>query len=69
MKNLVIDATRSYLAGMVEKHKMNVSILIEKRVGVAEHPDVVETICEELGKMAEYEEKLNMLNIVENELC
>ena len=69
MKHLVIEATRSYLTGMAEKHKMNVAILVEKRVGVAEHPDVVETICEELGKMAEYEEKLNMLNIVENELC
>jgi len=69
MKHLVIEATRSYLTGMVEKHKMNVAILVEKRVGVAEHPDVVETICEELGKMAEYEEKLNMLDVVENELC
>jgi len=69
MKHLVIDATRAYLEGMVHKHSMNVVILLEKRVGVAEHPDVVETICEELGKMAEYKDKLSMLDVVENELC
>ena len=68
MKNSVIEATRSYLTGMVERHKLNTLVLIEKRVGVAEHPDVVETICEELGKMAEYEDKLNMLDVVENDL-
>jgi len=68
MKNAVIEATRSYLTGMVERHKLNALVLIEKRVGVAEHPDVVETICEELGKMAEYEDKLNMLDVVENDL-
>ena len=69
MKNAVIEATRSYLTGMVERHKLNTLVLIEKRVGVAEHPDVVETICEELGKMAEYKDKLSMLDVVENELC
>jgi len=68
MKNSVIEATRSYLTGMVERHKLNTLVLIEKRVGVAEHPDVVETICEELGKMAEYEDKLSMLDVVENDL-
>lgn len=68
MKNAVIEATRSYLTGMVERHKLNALVLIEKRVGVAEHPDVVETICEELGKMAEYEDKLSMLDVVENDL-
>jgi len=68
MKNAVIEATRSYLTGMVERHKLNTLVLIEKRVGVAEHPDVVETICEELGKMAEYEDKLSMLDVVENDL-
>lgn len=67
MKNAVINATRSYLEGMVEKHKLNALVLIEKRVGVAEHPDIVETLSEELRKMAEYEDAINMLEAVENE--
>ena len=66
--NNIVNATRSYLEGMIEKHKMNAMILIEKRVGVAEHPDIIETISEELGKMAEYEDKLCMLDIVESYL-
>lgn len=67
MKNTVIQATRSYLEGMVERHKLNALVLIEKRVGVAEHPDIVETLSEELGKMAEYEDKIAMLDVVEND--
>ena len=36
-------------------------LLLDKPVGVAEHPDIMETIELELGKMAEYDDKLSML--------
>ena len=35
--------------------------MIENGVGVAEHPDTMETIEKELEKMAEYEDKLAVL--------
>jgi hypothetical protein len=65
MKEKILNATESYLKGMIDKHKLNASILLEKRVGVAEHPDIIETLCQELGLMAEYEDKLNMLYEIE----
>ena len=40
---------------------LNVELLLDKPVGVAEHPDIMETIELELGKMAEYDDKLAML--------
>ena len=67
MKEKILNATEFYLKGMIHKHKLNASILLEKRVGVAEHPDIVETLCQELGLMAEYEDKLNMLYEISNE--
>ena len=36
--------------------------MLDKPVGVAEHPDIMETIEQELGKMAEYDDKLAMLS-------
>lgn len=65
MKEKILDATESYLKGMIDKHKLNASILLEKRVGVAEHPDIIGTLCQELGLMAEYQDKLNMLYEIE----
>jgi hypothetical protein len=35
--------------------------LLENPVGVAEHPDIMETIEKELGMIAEYHDKLEML--------
>tara|TARA_B110000967_G_scaffold110942_1_gene113506 strand:+ start:562 stop:726 length:165 start_codon:yes stop_codon:yes gene_type:complete len=43
------------------KHKMNIDVLLDNSVGVAEHPDIMETIESELEKMAEYCDKYEML--------
>ena len=40
---------------------MNVEVLLENGVGVAEHPDVMETIEKELAIIAEYDDKLSVL--------
>lgn len=45
----------------IQRHKVNVDIMIENNVGVAEHPDVMATIEEELAKMAEWEDKREIL--------
>ena len=57
----IIDATRKSLEGKIELHKVNLEIMIYNQVGVAEHPDVMETIEKELEKMAEYHDKYEML--------
>ena len=46
----------------IMKHKMNVEILLGSHVGVAEHPDVMETIEKELGHMVDYHDKIEVLN-------
>ena len=46
---------------MRDRHLTNAKILMEQGVGVAEHPDVLGTIEEELGRAAEYQDKLEML--------
>ena len=59
-RNQIIDTMSLYLENLKNKHKLNLELLLDK-VGVAEHPDIMETIETELGKMAEYDDKLSMI--------
>ena len=41
---------------------MNIENLIEKNVGVAEHPDYMDTISKEVETLAKWDEQLQMLD-------
>ena len=57
----LINVSELYFKAQIEKHKVNVENLLENQVGVAEHPDIVETIEKELEVIANYDEKLSGL--------
>lgn len=57
----LIEASKKHFEAHIEKHRMNVEIMLHNGVGVAEHPDVMETIEGELAQIAEYHDKLEML--------
>ena len=58
----LIEASMSYMQAQAGKHKMNIDILISSNVGVAEHPDVMESVEKELKVIAEYDDQLDMIN-------
>ena len=62
MRYELIRACKINFEGEIEKHRMNVEILLQNTVGVAEHPDIMETIEKELAVIAEYDDKLSVLN-------
>ena len=53
-----------YFQSQIEKHVINVKVLMKQRVGVAEHPDIMLTIEEELDKIASYADKLDALGLI-----
>ena len=61
MRGLLYKALEAYLQGNIEKHIVNVKLQAENAVGVAEHSDHIETIDKELGKIAEFEDRLEVL--------
>ena len=61
MRELIIEAIKKHADGHIEKHKTNVEVLMQKPVGVAEHPDHLETIEKELKVIAEYDDQLEMI--------
>ena len=62
MKEQITHTMNAYFESMRDKHLTNAKILMENGVGVAEQPDVLRTIEEELGRAAEYQDKLEMLD-------
>ena len=62
MREKIIEAVREHAKGHIEKHKMNVEVLMQKPVGIGEHGDVLTEIEKELKVIAEYDDQLEMLN-------
>mgnify|MGYP003150429482 FL=1 len=62
MRKEILDASRLHFKAHIEKHRINVENLLQKGVGVAEHPDIMETIEKELEIIAEYDDKLEVLD-------
>ena len=57
-----MKASRLHFQAHIEKHKINVNNLLRNVVGVAEHPDIMDTIEKELAIIAEYDDKLEVLD-------
>ncbi len=62
MREELLKASRIHFKAHIEKHRINVENLLNNSVGVAEHPDLMETIEKEVGIMAEYDDKLGVLD-------
>ena len=60
-KRYLLDALAEHYRGQIAKHRANLTVLLEKHVGLAEHPDIIETLDNEVAKLADYDEKLEML--------
>jgi len=63
MREMLISAARTYYMGMINKHVANVEILLTNPVGIGEdsHQDIQAVIEIEMGKIADYHDKLEML--------
>ena len=62
MKSKIIESLKAHAEVHIKKHKANVDVFLENPAGVAEHPDVLETIEKELEIIAKYDDQLDMLN-------
>lgn len=62
MKVTLINAQQSHLMGHINKHLANIEVLLNNPVGIGEHQDIGTAIEEELAIVADYHDKLEMLN-------
>ena len=62
MRGDLIKASQLHFKAHIEKHRINIENLLDNGVGVPEHPDIMETIEKELAIMADYDDKLSILD-------
>jgi hypothetical protein len=62
MREQLINASKKHFEAHIEKHRMNVEVYLTNPAGIGEHSDIMEALEGELAQMAEYEDKLEMIN-------
>mgnify|MGYP003155351060 FL=1 len=61
MREMLLNAAKSYYVGLINKHISNVEILLTRSVGIGEHQDIQQAIDAELNAVATNDDKLNMI--------
>ena len=59
--NYLLEALCAKLEGEIEVAKANVMVYQRNSAGIGEHPDIVEAIETQIGKIAEAEDKLETI--------
>ena len=58
----IIEAARKQAEGEIAVHKANIIVYQTMPAGIGEHSDIVEAVMEELNKLAEADDRLEMIN-------
>lgn len=61
MRNELLSASRAHFESHILKHKMNIEVMLNNPIAIPEHTDIMDAIEKELGIIAEYDDKLEML--------
>ena len=62
LKEIMVSAARKHAEAELELHKANIEVYMRQVVGIGEHSDVIETIQKGLDKMAQAQDRLDMLD-------
>jgi|TARA_S200002703_G_scaffold157626_3_gene165997 hypothetical protein len=63
MREKLLEAQKLWALGNMRRHEANVENLLNNPMGIGEHPDLSETISEEIKKVAEY---VDILEVIED---
>jgi hypothetical protein len=63
LRDELLSVSKQLFTANISKHVLNVEVLLQKQVGVAEHPDIMETIENEMSQIAHYKD---LVDVVEN---
>lgn len=62
MKEDIYTALRFHFQGMMEKHAMNVRIMLNNPMAIHDHTDFMSAVELELAQIAEYQDKMEALD-------
>jgi hypothetical protein len=62
MRNDLIKASEMHFKAHIEKHRINIEVIMTNPTSVPGHVDIMDAIEKELEEIANYEDKLDVLN-------
>jgi len=61
MRNQLIEASKQHYLAHIEKHRINVEVILNNPTAIAEHSDIMDAIEKEVAQIAEYMDKLEVM--------
>ena len=61
MRQQLIETSKEHFLSHIAKHRMNVEVMLTNPTAIPEHSDIMEAIEKEVEKMAEYQDKLEII--------
>ena len=61
LRELMINAAKSYYTGQINKRIANIEILLNASVGIGEHQDIMDALDKELTELAKHNDNVEML--------
>ena len=61
MRQMLINTAKAYYLGMINRRVANVEVLLSRPAGIGEHGDIQEEIEKHLGIIADYHDKIEIL--------
>lgn len=61
MRQQLIDASKLHFQSHIEKHRMNIEVMLNNPTAIHEHSDIMQAIEKEVAQLAEYKDKLEVM--------
>jgi len=62
MRQQLLDALRLHFSSHILKHKMNVEVMLKNPTALPDHTDLMDAMEKEIALIAEYMDKLEVLD-------
>jgi len=62
LRTQLLQASRLHYEAHIEKHRINVEVMLNNPTAIPEHSDIMDAIEKEVAIIAEYMDKLEVLN-------
>lgn len=62
MRATLLHASRKHFESHIEKHRVNIEVMLMNPTAIPEHSDIMDAIEKEMAQIAEYMDKLEVLD-------
>jgi 3-deoxy-D-arabino-heptulosonate 7-phosphate (DAHP) synthase len=63
MRQEIVGVLKQHFEAHILKHKMNVDIMLANPMAIHDHTDLMDAIEKEVEQIAEYQDKLEIMNV------